>query len=882
MIEGRDPLVQWARVAARAAREPGAASHAAAPRALVSRPSFAVHEQGAGMPGPLEGIRVLDLTRNVAGPYATKLLADFGADVLKAEPPGGDPARRFGPFPGDESHLERSALFLHLHTNKRSVVLDALTPAGAAEVRELAAGADIVFEDFAPDEAAQCGWGWNVLSASHPELVMASITPFGQTGPYRDYKGSEITLQAIGGPLVTTGDGRREPLKLGGEVAHYHAGIAAALGALLALRRVEAGGPGDHIDLAVYECQAGFRDRRTIAITAASYTGMAGRRPEAGSVVATGVRPCADGYVNVVAMRDRRALLEMIERPDLLDHPAIDAPLRRMPQDLADEIEGSYIAWLMQRTKLEVVHEAQSRKILCGAILTIDDLLKDRAYRDRGMWETIEHPETGALEYAGRPFIMSASPRPQPRRAPLLGEHDGTPAWPQPRVTPPGSLHAPEAGTLPLDGVRVVDLTVVWAGPHVTQLLGEWGAEVIRPEPVNRIQPSSRGAETILTKEQALASAQAGQLLASYPDFDPKDDPWNRSASFNSHGRNKLSMACDITSPEGREAFLQLIAHSDVLVENNVPETIEKARITWDDLRKVNPRLIMVQMPGYGLTGPYRNYRVFGTHAEGMVGYHHLRSYPDAGPEYAGNALTPDGIAGVLGAVAVLMGLRHRERSGEGQHIELPLAESFLPVIGEFILDHSMNGRDTDPQGNSHRWHAPHNLYPCAGDDRWIAIDVATEDEFAALCKVLGRPELASDERYASVESRRANLAALDSELAALTADRDAEVLFHELQAAGVCAAPTHTALQALNDPQLVERGFFPELTMAGVGTHRYPGSMFKMANTPNPIRLPPPLLGEHNEQIYLDLLGYSREDYDALVDRGFVGTRYPDEVLGR
>ncbi len=434
---------------------------------------------------------------------------------------------------------------------------------------------------------------------------------------------------------------------------------------------------------------------------------------------------------------------------------------------------------------------------------------------------------------------------------------------------------------LPLEGVRIADITVVWAGPHVTQLLAEWGAEIVRVEPVNRIQPFSRGADQRMTREQAILLAETGGIAPSWPDFDPGDDPWNRSAAFNSHSRNKLSMACDVMSPEGREAFLKLIEVCDVFVENNVPETIEKAGITWEVLREINPRLIMLRMPAFGLDGPYKNYRGFGTHVEGMIGHHYVRGYTDAGPDYTGDAFTADGIAGVLGAFAVVTALRHRERTGEGQLVEMPLAEAFLPVLGEFILDYTMNGRVAQPQGNTHRSHAPHNVYPCEGDDQWIAIDIENDGQFAALCEVLDAPQLAVDERFAASGERWHNRDALDVEVAALTAPRDKEQLFHSLQAVGVPAAPTHDELEALADEHLVERGFFQEATIEGIGTHRYPGMTFRMAGTPNEIRRPPPKLGEHNEYVYLELLGYSRERYDELVERGLVGTRYTAEALG-
>ena len=836
--------------------------------------------------GPLEGLRVLDLTRNVAGPYASKLLADFGADVLKVEPPEGDPGRMFGPFPADQPHPERSGLFLHLNTNKRSVTLDVRSTEGAAMVRRLARDVDIVLEDEAPGAAEAWGWGWSALSSGRTDLVMASITPFGQSGPYRDYRGSEITLQAIGGPLHMTGHIERYPLKLSGHVAHYHAGLVAALSALIATRRVEAGGPGDYIDVSVFECQAGFRDRRSIYLTAAAYTGKSARRAGTAIRLGAGVRPCLDGYANIQGAGVRLPLLlKLIGREDLIERSELFQPAAFVPPELIEEVETSYLAYTLQRTKRQVVAEAQAMGILGGAILTIEGLVKDSSYRDRGAWETIDHPETGPLEYPGRPFIMSASPRPPARRAPLLGEHNGEvlrglEGDPLPAAAEAADWAAPRTAPLPLEGVRVADITVVWAGPNVTQLLAEWGADVIRVEPTNRIQPSTRGAEQKLTREQALQLAEQGQLLGGFPDFEPGEDRWNRSPAFNSHARNKRSMACDVMSPEGREAFLRLIERSDVFVENNVPVTIDKARIGWEELREVNPRLIMLRMPAFGLSGPYRDYRAFGTHAEGMIGHHHVRGYPDAGPEWTGEALTADGINGVQGALAVMMALRHRERTGEGQLIELPLSEGFVPVLGQFVMDYSMNGRDTPPQGNQHPWNAPHGIYPCRGEDQWIAIDVATNAEFDALCTELGLATLTRDSRFADPASRLAHRDALDAAVAAGTADRDKDELFHRLQAFGVTAAPVRDCIDALVDPHLETRGWFREITMPGVGTHRYPGYLFRMLNTPDEVRSPPVKLGEHNEEIYIDLLGYSRAEFDALIARGLVGTTYPANVL--
>ncbi len=377
----------------------------------------------------LSGIRVLDLTHHIAGPFCTKLLADFGADVIKVErPPAGDPARRAGPFLRDEPNPETSALFLHLNTNKRSLTLNLKTVEGQHIARRLAEQADVLVENFRPGTLARLGLDVKTLHALNPRLVVTSISSFGQTGPYRDLHASEITLSAMGGPMNVTGHREHEPLKLGGNVVQYHAGASAAYATLLAVYAIEGGREqGEHIDVSIYETQAGFRDRRTIYLTAYAYTGETGQRPETGMRPGQGVRPAADGYVNIFAGGRARfaRFLSMIGREDLIDDPRTQNPLL-LPQhpELAHEIEDSYLTWLMAHPKREAAAIAQQHRLLAAPVNEIKDVMEDPAFVERGVFETIEHPFTGPQRYVSRPFVMSASPRPAARRAPLLGEHN--------------------------------------------------------------------------------------------------------------------------------------------------------------------------------------------------------------------------------------------------------------------------------------------------------------------------------------------------------------------------------------------------------------------------------------------------------------------------
>jgi crotonobetainyl-CoA:carnitine CoA-transferase CaiB-like acyl-CoA transferase len=439
------------------------------------------------------------------------------------------------------------------------------------------------------------------------------------------------------------------------------------------------------------------------------------------------------------------------------------------------------------------------------------------------------------------------------------------------------------ARRLPLEGLRVVDVTVVWAGPHCTQLLGEWGAEVIRVEPLQHIQPSTRGAETRTSRAQAQAQRGNGLLLgATYPDRDPGERPWNRVPAFNTHAHNKRSMTLDVMEPGGLEIFERLVAISDVLVENNAPDTVERAGITYERLSRVNPRLIMLRISAYGLSGPYKYYRSFGTHIEAAIGHHYLRGYPDLDPSMTGDAYTADAAGGVQGAFAVLLALRHLRRTGKGQMIELSLAENFMPYLGEAILDYTMNGRVAAPQGNQHPSHAPHGVYPCAGEDRWIAIDIGSDAEWKALCQVLNCPAWRNDPRFATALSRWHHRDQLDRLLAERTAPEEAHDLFQRLQAAGVVAGPVQNEADVYACPELAARGFFQRMHHADAGEHLYPGLNVRLSETPNDFRRAACLLGQDNDYVYRELLGVSDEEYSRLERRGHIGTVYPGYASSR
>ena len=377
--------------------------------------------------GALSHIRVVDFTTHVAGPYCTKHLADYGAAIIKVELPGvGDSGRRMGPFPNDIPHPEKSGLFLHLNTNKRSITLDLKSSAGRKVAIALANTADLVVENFRPGVMDRLGLDLKTLQASNPRLVMTSISNFGQTGPYRDYKSSDLLVYGMGGEMNSTGLAHREPIKLGANIVLYQAGSVAAVGSAGALFLTQNDGPGQLVDVSIMETQVGSIDRRMSALIAYQYTGEnSTRMPFGASGYPIGVYPCEDGYLEVTGgLIYFPRVVDMLGNPPELLHPRWYQPQSQGDPELKDEFEGHFLSWTLQHGKLEAWQIAQRSGVLSGPLNTMEDISKDKHFNSRGAFAQIDHPIAGVLRYPGRPFTMSESPWAVRRPAPLLGQHN--------------------------------------------------------------------------------------------------------------------------------------------------------------------------------------------------------------------------------------------------------------------------------------------------------------------------------------------------------------------------------------------------------------------------------------------------------------------------
>ena len=830
-------------------------------------------------PMPLDDVRVIDLTQHAAGPFCTRVLADSGAEVIKVERPGGDPARALPPFFGDVPGLDRSGVFLFLNTNKRSVILDLRTDEGRERLLDLVATADVLVENYRPGVMDRLGIGYEVLREVQPKLVMTSITNFGQTGPYRDFEGTDLTLYAMGGPMASSGNADHYPLKTAGRVTLYHAGYSAALATAVALRAAEQTGHGEHLDVSVYETAAHSIDMRLSRLIGYQYAGRILSRMPLGWSVGAGTLPCKDGFYMMGGSADRLdRTLRMIGREDLLETEEWGTLAERSKPGRYEQFLDYLLPWMAERTRREIRDISQQYGVLGGPINTIADLLADENFTYRRFFQTIDHPETGPVQYPGyhHTLYRDDEPMPKRRRAPRLGEHtaevlDGLPSRAARAPSTP-----PRRERLPLEGMRILDFTVVFAGPYSTMHLAEWGAEVIRVESLHHFASNTRG--TVARPPASLIASQAS-IASAYPDDEPGERPWNRAGTFNHHARNKLSMTLDLTKPEGQEVLHRLVEVSDGLMENNLPPNIEKHGVRWEQLGSVNPRLVMVRIPAFGVEGPYRGYRTFGNHMEALTGHPAIRSYPELSYEYAPTGVPSDAASGVGSAYAFLMGLRYRERTGKGLMVELATAENFVPLLGDFVMDYTMNGRLWEKMGNDHFWLAPHNVYPAHGLDKWVAIAVRNEEEWQRLCTAMRREDLADDPRFRDMASRHANRGELDAIIAEWTSVRDARWVMQRLQYEGIPAGAVMDDADAYEDRHHDERGFFQTISTPEAGMHRYVGRAWKASATPEPPARHAPLLGEHNEYVYRELLGFSDAEYRRFEELGHIGTEYDPSV---
>src|SRR3984957_16753006 len=683
----------------------------------------------------LSELTVLEIGEGVAVAFAGKTFADFGADVIKVESPGGDPVRREGPFPGGRPDLEASAPFLFFNRNKRGVTLDPGSRAGRSLLARPAGRADLILASCSLRDLAGLGIGLAQLAPARPAVVVASLTPFGEDGPHRRFpapgRGARRGRGAghsAGAPprraaVQAPAHGRRAGR---GQAGH---GFAGRGGRLAPVRR----GPGGR-------AQRHRRPGHVVRPAGGDADGLPGQRGRDDAAVRRRPGPVPAGRLLPVRRRlgggrDRAAVgapdARHLGRPGperVLRHPpgrGVPARDHRGARAPAEPVAGRPRPARVLRAggagpRLAGVPGQSARRRAGGPALRRPRVLPGgrspggrplpparRAVADGR--RRVREPPPGAAAGPGQPGGVRRRARGGPRRA-EPGQDAGSHLMSE----------------LPLAGIRVIDITMVWSGPSACRMLAALGAEVIRIESIHHFPATSRG--QVPYPDPATIAAAVG-AAAAYPGKDPGPDPYNRFGPFLATNQGQLSVTMELDTPEGTEAFHRLVGCSDVLVENNARAAGDGLGITWPALRPLNSRLGMVRMAPLGLDGPYANALGYGAHFEALTGIGALRGHPGAAREDAGSTYPMDDVA-PQGVVFALPAARmQRERTGAGQLIEFPQGEFLMQGIGDAFVAESMNGESYSPQGNRHPARFQ-GSYPCRGEEQWIALSIRDDAEW--------------------------------------------------------------------------------------------------------------------------------------------------------
>lgn len=779
----------------------------------------------------LEGLRVVDIGTRVAAAWCSRLLADYGAQTVAIEPDDGHPVRRHGPF--DAEH--RSITARYVLANKRRAM-----PANEAD---LLRSADVIVVDR--DDAED-------LASKHPSAIVVAITPGGLTGPYAGIPGNELTAYARSGWAQVNGRKHREPLKGSGYQASFQAGTMAfgAIVAALVERSTHDDPPGQLIDIAELDVLVSTSAPAPLRY---QYSGFVWDRRETVSMN-DGPIPVADGFFALPLSRPAfwEKAMNLLGLPDLAADEDLQQPGIRVKYTdrFADRVSAAMGEW----NRMDLFYALAELRVIAGPALSIGEMAENEQFEARRFFRRAG--DTG-IRFPGPIARMSKTESSIDKEmddAPTdVGRFtvDGMTTSGVHRAVRVESNVATSRG--PLAGFRGLVLTQAWAGTYATELLSMLGADVIQLETTGRLDswrgtyrnPIPRHLEAVETARHA----------------------WNCNPLYNSVNLNKRCITVDLSEAEGVQLFKSLVRHADFVAENFSPRVMGNLGIDYDTLTGIKPDLVMASLSAYGAVGPWANVPGIGGTIEPTSGMSSLLGYEGEEPQNSGQ-MYPDPVAGICGFSAIALALLHRDRTGEGQYIDLSMQEANFNFIGDAWLEFEINGTVRGPLGNRHASHAPHNFYPTRGDDAWIAISAETEDQFASIAAALGLTG------FGDAAERKARERELDEAIGAATASLDAYELEAELVASGVPAAALRSPRDIAEDEGLRERGHMVLVDHPETGPFWQSGCPMRLTRTPGGVRGPAPCLGEHSAEVFEELLEIAASRYDALEAAGITGKR--------
>lgn len=782
----------------------------------------------------LKDFRALDLT-DVSGQLAGRILADLGMEVIKIEPPGGDPARSLAPFITSTSGASLSTTFAHLNAGKASKVLDLEKESDRGVLLKLVETADVVLESFPPGELASKGLDYENLAAVNPGIVMGSITGFGQTGPKKNLRCNDIVALAESGFLYISGEPSLPPCKPPETQAYYFASLFATAGVLASLYRRQRTGQGDHVDSSMQETLATQEHIVRLWANDKQIAKRAGSQH--GSVAPAKIFPCRDGFVYLYVTRQHWKLFLNIWKDHAPVFDQADWLNNVYRREHADELNPAVEAFLSKFTMSEITQLLQDNGIPCVPVNTPMGFANDEHVQGRGFMTSVEHPDFGAMKQPAVPFVIDGAPR-------TVGSVPRLDSW-RPPTYISSVTEEKKARTLggaesnrgvdsegakgPLDGMRIVSFDHVLAGPYGTTILAELGADVIKVE-----------------------SRKGG--MDPFRFFGTGEDP-NLSPRFLEFNRNKRSFTVNLKHPAGQTVLHDLVARADAVLDNYSVEVVERIGLAYDQLRKVKPDIVNLRMPGLGTTGPKRHFSTVGVNITSFTGLTYLWNHPgNTNPPIGSQTVFPDYVSGVLCAIIIISGVLSRDRRKKGAFIDLAQSEATAFMIGANLTAAASTGKNPEPLGNSSLSTAPQGCYPCRGEDRWCVIATETERQWASLAQLLGVDD---NPRFATVSDRVQNRAELDALIERWTSGKEAPVIRDQLQKAGIPCGVVQTGEDLVNDPHLQERDFIVSVDNPRLGHVVLPNFPLQFANAKLTRRWEFPVLGRDTEAVLREVVGY-------------------------
>lgn len=809
----------------------------------------------------LAGVRVLEVGTGPALAYAGKLFADFGAEVVKVETPEGDPWRCLPPLAGPGGGTPESAVFAWLNTNKRSVTADPARVEDGEWLARLARTCDVVLDARALAEGidvlARPVWAQGLaLDKDRRPPVEVAITWFGETGPYSRFAGSESICRALAGAVYNSGPVAGPPHMPHDVQTGIVTGLAAFSAAVAGL--IGRGQGSRRYVLSLHEVIFGVVEMEAGMVQDRRHPPRLGVNRFCGTHPA-GIYETAAGWIGIFThtLPQWVALCEAIGRPELGRDPRYASGPERMAR--ADEVDGLLVPAFRKRTAQEWFELLGARKHPTVLVPTMKELLEQEVHRQRGAFVPVRIGQS-AFEGPVVPLRLDAAGPLPGGAAPAKGADNGCYRVPGPAAVPERLLAPAPRERLPLEGIRVIDLSMGWAGPLASRTLADLGAEIVKVESPG-YPDWWRG--------------------ANFTEQFYRERLYEKNSNFNLMNRNKLGITLDLTRPEGRELLLRLVEGADAVLENYSAEVLPKLRLDYSALRAVNERLVMLSMPAFGLGNAWSNTRAYGGTLEQASGLPLYTGHPDGPPAMTSYAYG-DPIGGFNAGAAMLLALLVQGATGRGRHINLSQVEAMLPLTAPFMLEQSMRGTVSPRQGNRHPLHAPHGCYRCAGADAWVVVSVADDAGWQALCRVLGRQDLAVEPQLAQAAGRREHHDRLDAAIASWSSDRTADEAMHLLQATGIAAGVVRPMREVLHDPHLRARGFWREVDREYVGRFLASTAWFRTGPGPVDIRQVAPTLGQHTQEMLTRVLGLTPEQVEALERQGITGsTAQPKSSAG-